>query len=188
MKISRWLLVLLALLALALCATHVRAGQHAQHRGGSSSRHSSSRSGSGGQHAQSAHPKGGSGQHAVPRDPGRYNGQGARERQPRPGVGRYDAYRYRNGGSRSYSSRYFPRSYGFSYFYGYRYHGMWFRPHYRYWNGFSYFYWPWYDAPLYGCGWYWLPTHREPEPPPDGDEGEQGWGYDDWGWVYVCMD
>ena len=166
----RRLMFVVGIVALvAWCPPIAFAGQHGHH--GGSGHHG------GGQQARPSNPpqnSGSGGQHAVPRT-------ADRER------GRYDGYRYHNGGSRSYGPRRFPRSYGFSRFYGYRYGDSWLRPHYRYWNGFSWFYWPWYDAPRYGCGWYWLPTHRSPVPP-DGDEGEQWWEYDDWGWVYVCTD
>lgn len=112
----------------------------------------------------------------------------AERRHPQPRPNRYDAYRYRDDGPHSRGRRFFPRSYGFdSWSYGYRYHGMPFRPHWRYRAGIRWFYWPWYDSPMYGCGWYWLPTHREPDPVYD-EDGEEQWVYDEWGWVYVCVD
>jgi len=173
MKLSRLLLTVLALLALALCASHVRAGQHGRHHGGNS-----------GQRAQPAHPRGGSGNHAVPRDPGRYR-QGSEARRPQAGVGRYDRYRYHNGSSRYYGPHRFPRSYGPRFYGSYR--GYPFYPHHRYWNGRSWFYWPWYDRPLFGCRWYWLPGVRGPSSDLD-EEGEPGWVYDGWDWVYLCID
>ncbi len=176
----RWALFVLSFLALLAWAVPAAEAQHARPRGhGSGSR-------GGQQHARPAHPHsggGGSGYHAQPRPPQTYRPPGAQRRHPVPN-GRYDRYRYHDGGARHYGPHRFPRSYGGGY-YGY-YHGNPFYPHRRYWNGSHWFYWPFYEGPMY-CGWYWLPGVREPVPVIT-EDGEMEWIYDGWGWVYLCLD
>jgi len=209
----RWrFIVVLAvvLLMAAFCgARHLRADDHARPRshGSSASSHSS------GQGAQHAQPRGGSGSrhearppqgNRQPRTDGRRydNRSEAERRHPQPDPGRHDYGR--DGRGRDYSRYHwqgrthyerwghyrFPRTYDGLGLFGRYYRGYGFGPHYRLWyygrSGWSLFYWPYAYEPLYGCGWYWVPTDRRLVTDPE--TGEEYWDYTDYQYRYLCFD
>lgn len=88
-----------------------------------------------------------------------------------------------------YRHRLFPWRYprrpllNFRLFFGFRLH-----PHYGFWAHGPrpvFFYWPYYEQPPVGCGWYWVPTRRWPE---TDFWGHLYWVYDDYRNLYLCFD
>ncbi len=115
----------------------------------------------------------------------------AQRRQPRPN-GNYDRYSWRKYDGRSHGARdRFPRSYGGSRYFDRRfYRGNLFGSHDRLWysyrNAWRLFYWPYPYAPLYGCGWYFVPTDRVLVYDPY--SREEYWEYTNYERAYLCFD
>jgi len=123
----------------------------------------------------------------------------AERRHPQP-DGRYDRgrdnrrdwdrYHWRSWNHRNrYDRDRFPRFYfGLRLFDGRYYRGYGFGPHYRLWyydRSWQMFYWPYPYAPMYGCGWYWVPTDRRLVYDPYQDD--EYWDYSDYRRIYVCF-
>ncbi len=211
--VGRLILILIAVLVVAaFCGTRLHAAERAKPRsnGGQNSGQARPRD----SQPSHAHPRQQAPprvqppahrepQHAQPRQNDGQPRNDAEHRQPRPGyrdnrgerrgdsnTGRHN-YDWRNYGQRQRWDRdRFPRSYHGSGLFDRRYYrGHRFGPHYRLWyyDRFTWtmFYWPYAYEPLYGCGWYWVPTERRPIDDPYSDE--EFWDYTDYQYRYICF-
>lgn len=211
--------LIIVVLAAAFCGSRVVLSQdHAKPRGGSAPEARQPRAGrseSRGDRDQGRARQGDS-RARRPQPGARAEGDrsGERSRPPayRPPSGRSQAERrhpqadgrsgrdYDNRYGR-YHPRYYPRPYrydrhrfpryygGLTLFFGLRYRGYPFGPHYGLWydrDGYlSLFYWP-FAYPPRGCGWYYVPTERIEYYDPW--TGEWSYDYTDWDYVYICVD
>ncbi len=106
---------------------------------------------------------------------------------PRPDMG--GSYRYRDHQFDHRTPYLFPRRYdGNGRYYHRYYRHQLIVPHFRGWlpDMSLYFYWPFYDQPMPGCGWYWVPTVQVPELDEFGNI--VAYRYYRWRYVYLCVE
>jgi hypothetical protein len=165
---------------------HQNQGQ--QHRGdGQQARrgdggHSQAGRGSAQQHQDQGQQHRGDGQQARRGDYGRSQAEQRHPNMQQP-------YRQRDYQFEQHGWYRFPRHYdGPSRYYHRYYRHQLIRPHFRGWSSESglYWYWPFYDQPIAGCGWYWVPTVQVPEFDDDGNI--VSYRYLRWRYVYLCIE
>jgi hypothetical protein len=194
MRIKRVVIAIAAMLALmAVCSF---AQDHAKPRGDGGRRDGAQahRDGQRGRQAEQPPPRAErQPEHrAQGQEANRSGGQSQAERRhPQPGVhpNRLQPYHYRDYQNEFHGWYRFPRNYEGNGRYLHRYYRhQLMRPHFRGWlpEMNLYFFWPFYDQPVPGCGWYWVPTVQVPELDPAGNV--VAYRYYRWRYVYLCIE